>query len=76
MLTGRNAIPSFITVIDDVYHSRLADEHTGPIEFLSVVWFLGNVANNVETKVLHKMNQEMSFIKQFKKMYTLYSTIV
>ncbi len=36
------------------YHSRLIDEPTGMIVSLSFLWLLGNVANSVETKVLHK----------------------
>ncbi len=36
------------------YYSRLADEPTGTIVSLESLWFLSNVANSVETKVLHK----------------------
>ncbi len=37
------------------YHSRLADEPTGTIVSLKLLWFLSNGENSVETKVLHKM---------------------
>ncbi len=37
------------------YHTRLANELTGAIESLQLLWFLSNVANSVKTKVLHKM---------------------
>ena len=58
------------------YHSRLADEPTGTIEYLYFFWFLSNVANIVETKVLHKMtlSQELPNINLLFKMYALYYT--
>ncbi len=36
------------------YHSRLADEPTDKVVSLKFLWFLSNVANSVEMKVLHK----------------------
>ena len=56
MLTGRKAISYNFEQQLIFYHSRLADEPTSlKIESLQFLWFLSNVANSVETKVIHKM---------------------
>ncbi len=59
MLTGRKAISwihllFFLKQLMTFYHSRLADEPTDTIVSLKFLWFLSNVANSVETNVLHK----------------------
>ena len=58
---------------------RLADEPTGTILSLQLLWLLSNVGNSIETKVLHKMNPvsiiELPF-KLLSKMNALYYTDV
>ena len=46
-----------------------ADEYTGAMKSLSLLWFLSNVANSVETNVLHTTIplQELPYIKFFFK---------
>ncbi len=51
LLTGQK---SNLLLISLTYHSGLDDEPTDTIVSLKFLWFLSNVANSVETKVLHK----------------------
>ncbi len=60
-----------------LYHSSLADETTGTIVSLLFMWFLSNVANSAETKVLHKTTPISSItinVKLLFKMHGLYHT--
>ncbi len=55
------------------YHSRLADELTRMIVSLKLLWFLSNIANSVEMKILHKttpLSHQLPFFKLLFKMHT------
>ena len=59
VIAGRNAISCsyiFDILLMIFYHSRLSDEPTGTIVSLRFLWCLSNVANSVETNVLHNTN--------------------
>ena len=60
------------------YHSRLADEPTGTIDSLWFLWFLNNVANSVEMKVVHEMTpiSRTTYNKLLFKIFALYHTDV
>ncbi len=75
LLTGRKAISrsrapvnpyDFWQQLMIFYHSRLGDEPTGTIESLQFLWFLSNVVNSIETKVLHKTTRIVLYWAKWK----------